>query len=253
MSKSDILSSKNIKQWIVGSCATLLLLSAIIAGNLVGCGNSKGVNTIADKKVDLTPTNELVLDIPRYRWFPQYYKDAIEEFEEQYPDVKVTVNRLGDKEDHTMEQYQTALTNELMAGAGPDVILTDYFTSDLYKTIQDGKASNSKIHLAGMLQKEGNMLEIDNIVLPKSSKNSKLAYCFIDTVLRPQNAAYLANDTGSTVPNRKGVPLVDPSVTKINWIYPPANAKVYSFTAYTPATRNMVNAKWIELKMNCGK
>ena len=149
MSKSDILSSKNIKQWIVGSCATLLLLSAIIAGNLVGCGNSKGVNTIADKKVDLTPTNELVLDIPRYRWFPQYYKDAIEEFEEQYPDVKVTVNRLGDKEDHTMEQYQTALTNELMAGAGPDVILTDYFTSDLYKTMDTGAFLNLSSIISG--------------------------------------------------------------------------------------------------------
>ena len=141
--------------------------------------------------------------------------------------------------------YRALLNGELLVAMS--------YSSDLYKTIQDGKASNSKIHLAGMLQKEGNMLEIDNIVLPKSSKNSKLAYCFIDTVLRPQNAAYLANDTGSTVPNRKGVPLVDPSVTKINWIYPPANAKVYSFTAYTPATRNMVNAKWIELKMNCGK
>jgi ABC-type sugar transport system, periplasmic component len=138
MSKTNLFSHKNSKQWIVIGCIVLLIFSLIIVGKLVGCGNSKDVNSLSNQKIDLTPTNELVLDIPASHYFPQYYKDAIETFKDQYKNVKVTVNRLGSRDNFPTDQYQKALNTELMAGSGPDVILTDYFTSDLYKTMDTG-------------------------------------------------------------------------------------------------------------------
>jgi ABC-type sugar transport system, periplasmic component len=131
-------------------CIALLLFSAIIAGKLVGCSNeSKGANSIPDTKVDLTPTKEFVLDIPAYKGFPKIYKDAINEFRAQYPDVKVTVNRLGDRDNYKLDQFQKALTNELMAGSGPDIVITDYFTSDLYKTMDTGAFLNLSPIISG--------------------------------------------------------------------------------------------------------
>ncbi len=136
MPKSNIINQKN-KRWVILGSVVLLILIIVIIGKLTGCSD-RGENAISSGKVDLTPTNELVLDIPGYRWFPEIYKKAMDEFRKQYPNVKLTINRLGDKENYPTDQYQTALTNELMAGSGPDVVLIDYFMSDLYKTMDTG-------------------------------------------------------------------------------------------------------------------
>lgn len=164
MSKSNILSRKISKRWFAVCCAALLLFIAIIAGKLVGCGHdSRSANSIPNTKVDLTPTKELVLDIPAYRWFPKIYKDAINEYKSQYPDVKVTVNRIGDRDNYKMDQFQTALTNELMAGSGTDIVITDYFTSDLYKTMDTGAFLNLSPIISG--DKSFNMDDYNTTVM----------------------------------------------------------------------------------------
>lgn len=131
-----------------------------------------------------------------------------------------------------------------------DVWVSMSYSIDIFKTIQDAKASHAKVNIDAMLQKEGNMYELDNMVIPVFNKDDKLAYAFINMALNPQSAYELSALTGSSVPNDSAVARLDPAVRNLDWIYPKNMNKMYVFKAYPPKTRILVNEMWTEIKMN---
>jgi spermidine/putrescine transport system substrate-binding protein len=131
-----------------------------------------------------------------------------------------------------------------------DVWVSMSYSIDIFKTIQDAKASHAKVNIDAMLQKEGNMYELDNMVIPVFNKDDKLAYAFINMALSPQSAYELSALTGSSVPNDSAVAKLDPAVRNLDWIYPKNMNKMYVFKAYPPKTRILVNKMWTEIKMN---
>lgn len=131
-----------------------------------------------------------------------------------------------------------------------DVWVSMGYSIDIYKTIQDAKAAKLKVHIDAMLQKEGNMMELDNLVIPVFNKNDQLAYNFINTTLDAQSAYELSFMTGSSVPNMPAMAKLSPEVKSIDWIYPKDMSKMHVFKAYDPKTRIMVNEMWTEIKMN---
>ncbi len=135
-----------------------------------------------------------------------------------------------------------------------DIWVSMAYSIDIYKTMQDLKASHTKSNLAAVLQREGNMIELDNVVIPTFNTNDKLAYNFINTTLDPQSAYELSSVTGSSIPNPVAFAKLDASVKNLDWIYPKDMSKMHVFKAYDPKTRIMVNEMWTEIKMNgeCG-
>ena len=131
-----------------------------------------------------------------------------------------------------------------------DVWVSMSYSIDIFKTIQDAKASHAKVNIDAMLQKEGNMYELDNMVIPVFNKDDKLAYAFINMALNPQSAYELSALTGSSVPNDSAIAKLDPAVRNLDWIYPKNMKKMYVFKAYPPKTRILVNEMWTEIKMN---
>lgn len=132
-----------------------------------------------------------------------------------------------------------------------DIWISQSYSIDIYKAIQDAKASKSSIQIEAMLQKEGNMYELDNMVIPNSTPNLKLSYDFINNALNPQSEYELASATGSSVPSMVALKKLDPSITGIKWIYPQNMKKMYVFKAYDPKTRILVNEMWTEIQMRC--
>ena len=132
-----------------------------------------------------------------------------------------------------------------------DIWVSMSYSIDIFKAIQDAKASKSKIKLGAMLQKEGNMYELDNMVIPTFTPDIKSSYEFLNTALDPQSAYELASLTGSSIPNKSALAKLDKSMTSIDWIYPKNMNKEHVFKAYPPEIRIMVNEMWTELKMQC--
>ena len=132
-----------------------------------------------------------------------------------------------------------------------EIWLAMSYSNDLYNTLQDAQKAHLPYQLSGMLQREGNMIELDNLVIPVSAHNPQLAYQFINTVLESTSAAALSNTTGSSVPNAPAIKQLPHDLTAIDWIYPRKDEKIYGFTAYPPKTRITVNEVWAELKMEC--
>jgi spermidine/putrescine transport system substrate-binding protein len=132
-----------------------------------------------------------------------------------------------------------------------DIWLSMSYSIDIYKTIQDAAASHSPIKLSAMLQNEGDMYELDNMVIPKSSPNKELSYSFINNALDPQSAYELSKATGSSIPNSVAFKKLNTDITSIDWIYPKDMKKMHVLQAYDPKTRILVNEMWTEIQMEC--
>lgn len=135
---ASIVELKVMKRRTIVLCTLMLTLTTVSSILLTSCGAKLQGDVIPDVKADLTQTDELVLYLPEYKFSPPSYLKAVDVFKAQYPGVNVTINWIGDLDNDPADQYQAALSMDLMAGSGPDVILTDYFTSDLYKVMDTG-------------------------------------------------------------------------------------------------------------------
>jgi spermidine/putrescine transport system substrate-binding protein len=135
-----------------------------------------------------------------------------------------------------------------------DIWLAMSYSIDIFKAIQDAQASHAPVTIAAMLQRQGNMYELDNLVVPRSNHNEKLSYAFINLTLSPENAYDLSMMTGSSITNTIALAKLSPRVRQLEWIYPKNMKKMHVFKAYPPRFRNMINEMWTELKMNgnCG-
>jgi spermidine/putrescine transport system substrate-binding protein len=134
-----------------------------------------------------------------------------------------------------------------------DIWVAMSYSIDIFKAINDAKASHSSIHIGAILQKEGNMYELDNMVIPKTTPNIKSSYAFINTALLPQSEYELASFTGSSVPNQSAIGRLDKSISSLDWIYPKDMNKMYVLGDYPPNIRILVNEMWTEIQMTCHK
>lgn len=86
-----------------------------------------------------------------------------------------------------------------------------------------GEASemlDSNEHLHYVIPEEGSNLWFDNIVIPKTAKNTKGAYDFINFMLKPENAAKNAKYIGYSTPNKKAMKLLPKEITEDKQFYP---------------------------------
>lgn len=128
-----------------------------------------------------------------------------------------------------------------------DIWIAMGYSEDFYKTIVDLSIAHSKIKIDVQLQKEGNMSELDNLVIMSSSNHNNLSYQFINTVLEQQSQLELINITGASIPSTL-------DVTKMAsyrpWMYP---KNMIVFKSYSPRIRSLIDELWLELTMTCSK
>ncbi|EFQ57459.1 ABC transporter, solute-binding protein [Streptococcus downei F0415] len=75
-------------------------------------------------------------------------------------------------------------------------------------------------HLHYVLPSEGSNLWFDNLVIPKTVKNKKAAYAFINFMLEPKNAAQNAEYIGYATPNKAAQKLLPKEITSDKSFYP---------------------------------
>jgi spermidine/putrescine transport system substrate-binding protein len=106
------------------------------------------------------------------------------------------------------------------------------------------QASNDDIGF--VVPKEGSFLFVDNLAIPKTSKNKQLAEQFINYLLRPDVAAKNSNFLKYPTPNALAKSLLDPKAAGANYELPP-NIKFYSIEDIEAAGK-LYETIWTELK-----
>lgn len=130
-----------------------------------------------------------------------------------------------------------------------DIWLSMSYSIDIFKTMEDEKNAHSDVNIDAMLQKEGNMYELDNMVIPVFTPDENLSYAFINNALAPESAYELSMFTGASVPNTEALKKLSSNITGIDWIYPKDMHNMHVFNAYDPKTRIFVNNLWTQIQM----
>ena len=107
-------------------------------------------------------------------------------------------------------------------------------------------------HLHYLIPSPASNLWFDNLVIPKTAKNKKAAYQFINFMLRPKNAAQNAKYIGYATPNEKALRYLPKNLKENKQFYPDkrtlSHLEVYRDLG--PKTTQEYNDLFLEFKMN---
>ncbi|MBE9609059.1 polyamine ABC transporter substrate-binding protein [Chitinilyticum piscinae] len=124
------------------------------------------------------------------------------------------------------------------------------YSNDMFQAQQDAKAAKRKFTLNYTLQKEGNTLSVDNMMVLKTAPRADLAHKFVNFMLDGKNSSELTNMIGSGNPNSAAVAFVKPEIKSISAVFPNADAqkKLQQLNALEGKQLRELNKLWTQVK-----
>jgi spermidine/putrescine transport system substrate-binding protein len=132
-----------------------------------------------------------------------------------------------------------------------DIWLAMSYSIDIYKAKIDAASSHVKVNIGQTLQKEGNMYEMDNMVIPISTPDINASYDFINYVLSNDSQFDLAASTAASITADKAIARLPDDIKGADWIYPKHMNKMHTFKAFDVKTRVTISEMWTEIQMRC--
>ena len=125
------------------------------------------------------------------------------------------------------------------------------YSSDMVQARNDALEAKRDFTVNFILPKEGAVLALDNMVIPKAAKNKKLALQYIDFLMDGKNAAGLSNDVGAGNPNAAALPFINPELKELTAIFPDQKvlATLETLEATSAKVRRLKNRLWTEIKV----
>ncbi len=125
------------------------------------------------------------------------------------------------------------------------------YSSDMVQARNDALEAKRDFTVNFVLPKEGAVLALDNMVIPKAAKNQKLALQFINFLMDGKNAAGLSNDVGAGNPNSAALPFINPELKELKAIFPDQKtlATLETLEDSNTKVRRLKNELWTEIKL----
>lgn len=124
------------------------------------------------------------------------------------------------------------------------------YSSDMFQAAADAKTVKRAFTVSYGLQKEGNTLSVDNMMVLKSAPRPDLAHKFINFMLEGKNSSDLTNMVGTGNPNNAAVPFVKADIKKNTAIFPDAVAlkKLQQLKPLDAKQRRELSRMWTQVK-----
>lgn len=134
--------------------------------------------------------------------------------------------------------------------AGGNICLAFGFSGDIFQARDRGAKAASKVEIEYAIPKEGAMLWIDVVAIPKDAPNQANAYRFLDFMLEAKVAAASTELTGYANGNKAAFALLPKDISENPLIYPPpaVRAKFYTITAGTAEQTRERTRLWTSVK-----
>lgn len=133
-------------------------------------------------------------------------------------------------------------------GSGDNCLVIGY-AGDILHAKKMSQNSGNKLDIRYVLPKEGSIMTLDLLAIPKTSLNKAAAYQFIDFILRPDINAEIANNIGFASPNTASYPLIKKEYLDDANIYPQRNHKLkllHTLKVPSPSFNRLRNRVWIK-------
>lgn len=131
-----------------------------------------------------------------------------------------------------------------------DIWLVHGYSSDIFQADLDAQKAGRKFRIRHALPKEGAVLALDSLVIPKDAPRPDLAHQFINFMLDGKNGAELTNLVGSGNPNSAAVSFIKPDIAKNPAIFPDqaTSAKLEMLKDLNSKQRRALNRIWTEIR-----
>ncbi|MFN3890070.1 MAG: polyamine ABC transporter substrate-binding protein [Beijerinckiaceae bacterium] len=148
---------------------------------------------------------------------------------------------------HVRRFHSSEYINALANG---DICLAVGWSGDSFQAKNRAREASNGIDVEYVIPREGTLMSMDNIAIPKDAGNVNEAYAFVDFLLRPENAARnsLASNFANGVLASKS--LIPDEITGNKAIYPDEEVMSRLFTVAPPdrqAQRTMTR-EWTRIK-----
>ncbi|HXA46491.1 MAG TPA: spermidine/putrescine ABC transporter substrate-binding protein [Burkholderiaceae bacterium] len=141
----------------------------------------------------------------------------------------------------------TSYIKELTVG---NIWLAHGYSNDMFQADMDAQQAGRKFHIRSALPKEGAVLALDNMVIPKSAPRPDLALKFMNFMLDGKNSSELTNLIGSGNPNAEALKYIKPEIAKNTAIFPDKAAltKLEMLKDLDAKKRRVRNKIWTEIR-----
>ena len=141
----------------------------------------------------------------------------------------------------------TSYIQELTVG---NIWLVHGYSNDIFQANLDAQAAKRPYHILQGMPREGAVLAVDNMVIPKDAPRADLALKFMNFMLEGKNSSELTNLIGSGNPNMAAVKYIKPEILDNPAIFPDKEvaAKLEQLHDLTAAQRRLRGRMWTEIK-----
>jgi spermidine/putrescine transport system substrate-binding protein len=125
------------------------------------------------------------------------------------------------------------------------------YSSDMFQARADAADAERNFSVNFVLPKQGAVLALDNMIIPKKARDPELALQFINFMMAPENAAQLTNVIGTGNPNAAARPFIETDILEIAAIFPSDEAQksLETISARNAKQRRLLNKLWTEVKV----
>jgi putrescine transport system substrate-binding protein len=143
--------------------------------------------------------------------------------------------------------HSSQYINDLANG---DLCLAWGYSGDVIQARNRAQEAKNGMDIAYSVPKEGAMIWIDMMAIPKDAPHPGNALAFIDYVLRPETIAAISNTVAYANPNSKATPLVEADIRDDPAIYPPAEVRqrLYFDTPVSLQYERLRTRAWTRVK-----
>lgn len=148
---------------------------------------------------------------------------------------------------HVRKFHSSQYINDLANG---DLCIAFGYSGDILQARNRAHEAKNGIEIAYAIPKEGAMIWLDMMAIPKDAPHPEAALRFIDHVLRPETIAAISNTVAYANPNARATALVDAALRDDPTVYPPADvrARLFFDKPVTPQYERLRTRAWTKVK-----
>jgi putrescine transport system substrate-binding protein len=143
--------------------------------------------------------------------------------------------------------HSSQYINDLANG---DLCVAFGYSGDMVQAQSRAAEAKNGVTIAYSIPKEGAMLWVDMMAMPKDAPHAANALKFIDFILRPEIIAAISNTVAYANPNLQATKLVDDAIRSDPNIYPSAEvrARLFFDKPVTPQFERLRTRAWTRVK-----
>jgi putrescine transport system substrate-binding protein len=162
-------------------------------------------------------------------------------------DIEKAVDLLKSIRPFIQKFHSSEYINALANG---DICLAVGYNGDVLQARDRAEEAGASVKIEYVVPKEGALMWIDSMVIPKDAPHPENAHVFIDFMQRPDIAARNSDHVNYANANKDSQPKISKEVIEDTGVYPTAETlgRLFVTTAYDPKVQRLVTRLWTDLK-----